>query len=42
MPAVPHGVQCGGRFRQVLADDSRVPNLFVAESQLVMGEANGA
>ena len=42
MAAIAGGVQRGGGFGQVVADDAGVADLLVAERQLVMGEADGA
>ncbi len=42
MAAVPGGVQRGGGLGDVLADDSGVADLPVAEPQLVVREADGA
>jgi hypothetical protein len=39
--AIARRMQCGGRLGQVLPDDPRVTDLFVAEGQLVMREADG-
>lgn len=42
MTPIAGRVQRGRRFGEVIADDTRVPDLVVAERQLVVGEADGA
>jgi hypothetical protein len=40
MTTVTNGVQRGGRFRQMLADDAGIADLLVAKGKLVMRETN--
>ncbi|MNC88794.1 hypothetical protein D3C83_46530 [compost metagenome] len=42
MPPVARRMQRRGGFRQMLAHDSRIADLLVAEGQLVMREPDGA
>ena len=41
VPAIPGGVQSRRGFRDVLADDGGVADLFVAEAKLVVSETDG-
>ena len=42
MTAIADGVKCRGRLGQVLAHDSGIANLLVAERELVVRKADGA
>ena len=42
MAPIASRMQCGGRFRQMFANDARITDLLVAERELVMRKADGA